>query len=269
MRYILLCLFLQLAIATDAVGIQSNDSLRMKRMTTMYFVDNKAVDSVAYSHLELKLIEDIKSRYSIGQQIIYRDEASQLNIEGWVKKIVYNGIIVEYDSVAHQTFFIRQKDYYIPKLEIVKPFDQKIKITLMKRLYNNEVYDYQQGDRYVPMMNSAFSFLVPGSGQLICGDVLGGIGYLSGGAFTLGLAALGAFSLSEEMYSPILFYTGIISHIGIRALSAIDAHKLAVIKNMYGRDRKFYNLNIVPYIKKSAYKLSNQPEGGITLSLRF
>lgn len=269
MKYALLYLFLLMAIATYAVDFQNTDSLRVKRMSTLYFIDNKKVDSAIYYNTELKLIEDIKSHYSIGQRVIYRDEASQINVQACVREIVYNGIIVEYDSVTHRTFFIRQENSHIPKLEIIQPYDHKPRISLVKRLYNNETYDYQKNDKYIPMMNSIFSFVVPGSGQFICGDILGGIGYLSGGAFTLGVAALGAFSLSEGMYSPTLFYLGFISHIGIRICSAIDAHKLARTQNLYIRDRRLYNIHIAPYFKQTAFAPSYQPESGLKLSIYF
>ena len=56
-----------------------------------------------------------------------------------------------------------------------------------KRLYNPKDYVRMPGDRHSPAVSGVCSWLIPGLGQMICGEVGRGFGYL-GGAVACGAA---------------------------------------------------------------------------------
>lgn len=163
-----------------------------------------------------------------------------------------------------------------------------------RKLYNSRDYVHILGDRYSPVVGGVCSFLVPGLGQMICGEIGRGFAWFGGtlGSYILiavgsNINSMGYYTESGEGYiiaGSILTIAGIASLLGIEISSIIDGVKVAKIKNMYQRDlvrqASSVDVSLLPYISTmpamNAYAPSYASHGlpssavaGMSLRIRF
>ena len=146
----------------------------------------------------------------------------------------------------------------------------------LQYIYDKNKYVPSIHDRYSPAGSTVASAFIPGLGQWICGEVGRGFAWFGGevGAylcFYSGLVA-GLAGAPDEV-STTLILTGVAGDILMRVLSAVDANKVAKIKNMYYQDlRKAYPMEFSMYPSVdfiNAPGMGTQPAVGLTFALRF
>lgn len=132
--------------------------------------------------------------------------------------------------------------------------------SLNKLKYDSRMYIPQYGDPYNPALSGVCSFIMPGLGQMISGEVGRGLGFLGGSAACMlvgtlgyGIGVLNAYS-GDSNNSKIGFsmmamgYTGMIA---IDIWSIVDAINVTKVNNMYIqslRKTSSVNFEISPYI---------------------
>lgn len=155
-------------------------------------------------------------------------------------------------------------------------------------LYDSYDYVHTDGDRYSPAGSGVCSFLIPGLGQMICGEVGRGFAWFGGELLSTGVIAGGYLMfavgvlglISGEQRFTNLTYGGIgmmtagsVAAISINIASIVDACLVAKIKNMYERDiqsMSALHLDMSPYISMTPLgSTSATPVAGLSLRLSF
>ncbi len=146
--------------------------------------------------------------------------------------------------------------------------------------YNPRSYVAQPGDKYSPAVGGLCSWLIPGLGQMICGEVGRGFGYFGGavGASIVmgvgsGLVAGSAYSESEgaAIAGTILMLAGSIGLLTVDICAIVDGVRVAKVKNMYERDIRDMadvSMSLEPYVA-SVNGMNNNVVAGASLRIRF
>ncbi len=165
--------------------------------------------------------------------------------------------------------------------EQVKEIVEGMKYKELKKIYNYKDWN-SDADRYEPGLMSACSFIIPGLGQMICGEVGRGFGWFGGAVGCWALVGLGAgleaYGSLENVNNRGISLTGTIltiaAYVGVGAIevcSIIDASRVAKVKNMYDQDlkKRNYSLNLYPSVNYVKMAGGVQPATGLTLAMRF
>jgi TM2 domain-containing membrane protein YozV len=156
---------------------------------------------------------------------------------------------------------------------------------------NKLQYDYhrympQFGDPFNPALSGVCSVIIPGLGQMVCGEVGRGLAFLGGtyGSMMVGMVGLAMVMGSSGQYDyPLgvsrpntmgltgagLALVGFTAMTGIYIWSIVDAVNVAKVNNMYIqhlRKTSSLNLELAPYL--SQISVNNQVEMPVGLSLR-
>lgn len=158
-----------------------------------------------------------------------------------------------------------------------------------KKFYSPSEWSHQPGDRHSPAVGGICSWLIPGLGQMICGEVGRGFGWLGGAigccvvistGSLLSAGAAASYSSGRTSYQSAnaLFITGsvltIVGSAGLLAVdicAIVDGVRVAKIKNMYERDvRQLSSLSVdlQPYFAAVPGN-SSVPVAGASLRIRF
>lgn len=157
-----------------------------------------------------------------------------------------------------------------------------------KNLYVPSAYIYQPGDRYVPAVGGVCSWLIPGLGQMICGEVGRGFAYLGGaiGSSVVMSVGIGVFGTSfyyidgnynhnqaQAVFGLIMTMAGSIALLTVDICAIVDGVRVAKVKNMYEQDiRKMsssINLEVSPYLSTESVGSSCFPVAGLSVALNF
>lgn len=161
----------------------------------------------------------------------------------------------------------------------------------IKDTYNYKEYMPSQVDPYSPTWSSIFSFFVPGSGQMLSGEVLRGALFLGGGVVLSTLLEDTAEDLLKQLavdadgavtgwvdknagQTDVWIALGLSAmELGLGIWSSIDANKIAKVKNMYYQDmlgrRSAVEMNFNPTIAftpTAAGSVQAAPGMGFTLA---
>lgn len=129
-----------------------------------------------------------------------------------------------------------------------------------KDKYDKRMYKHQFGDRHNPAIAGVCSFLLPGLGQMLSGEVGRGFGWLGGvmGSYFVYGVGVGLVASSYDNYysdytslGTSFMLIGLSSAITLNILSIVDAVKVAKIKNMYEQDVRSMtavNISLSPYV---------------------
>ena len=158
----------------------------------------------------------------------------------------------------------------------------KMKYKQLKLIYNYEEYSPDITDRYSPTWSGVASFLLPGLGQMICGEFGRGFAFLGGylGCYSIGgISIVAGIGLDDDgntvNHSPgsvIVGTTFLTGALAIYIRSIIDAKRVAIVKNMYEQDlNKTYPLEmkLYPSIDYALIGNTYQPTTGLKLAVRF
>lgn len=114
----------------------------------------------------------------------------------------------------------------------------------LKKKYDHKDYTPQQTDKYSPAFAGVMSAIVPGAGQMYCGEGARGFKYLFGSA--LGAAVfMGGWTTKarDENYGEsvaigsIITITGLVVFLYSYVGGIADAPRVAKVKNMAARDK--------------------------------
>lgn len=174
----------------------------------------------------------------------------------------------DYGTVANVHSGMRYKDY--------------------KDFYIPSAYVYQPGDRYVPAVGGVCSWLIPGLGQMICGEVGRGFAYLGGalGSSVVMSVGIGVFGTSfyyldgnykhnqaQAAFGLIMTLAGSIALMTVDICAIVDGVRVAKIKNMYEQDlRKMSSslqMELSPYLSMETVGYSRFPVAGFAVKLAF
>ena len=190
-------------------------------------------------------------------------------------------LLIRYESGRNEVF--RKKSafelYYPTNREPVEGLTAGMKYQDLKNLYNTELYMSAAGDRYSLIGAGIASFLVPGLGQILCGETERGLmffgGFLGGQLIGIAIIAYGAnFNYSSSAAFGTFFsaYAILAGSFAVGIYSIVDAVRVAKVKNMYEQDlMRSYSLeaSLFPSVNYTVVGGAIKPAAGLTLSLKF
>lgn len=157
--------------------------------------------------------------------------------------------------------------------------------SVIKKEYDYHLYTPQPGDPYNPVISGVCSFLVPGLGQMIDGEVGRGLGFMAGTAGCILIFGTGEIFLvktiiggmeGENTNTPstlglTFIYVGLGGMTVLDIWSIIDATHIAKVKNMYRQDHGKANLSLElkPYIESIAMNNRVTIPVGLSLMVSF
>ena len=150
--------------------------------------------------------------------------------------------------------------------------------SINKLKYDYHMYTPQIGDPYIPALSGVCSFIMPGLGQIISGEVGRGLGFLGGSAACGLVGSIGYGILVTNAYNGnssaagaglSLMLVGFTAMTIVDIWSIVDAVKVAKVNNMYIqslRRSSSIDIEMAPYI--SQITVNNKVETPVGLSLR-
>lgn len=142
-----------------------------------------------------------------------------------------------------------------------------------------EYYDYRDYhsfygyEQYSPPIMGICSFVIPGLGQIISGELGRGLAYFGG---SLACYALSSISLISMLSSPaqgaMLAVASYAALIAVDVCSIVDAVRVAKVKNMYYSDleKLSFDMELTPYVDVACTGIAAvQPVAGLSLRLSF
>ncbi len=185
-------------------------------------------------------------------------------------------LIVRYENGTNEVFTTQA----VNVSEAAASGDIKIgmKYRDYKKFYDPKSYTRLPGDRYSPGGSGVCSWLIPGLGQMICGEVGRGFGYL-GGSVACGIAFAVGTPLYEyaetdagEIIGRLLQILAPAALLAVDICAIVDGVRVAKVKNMYERDVRSMvssvSVNIEPYVA-TTYGMNGNIAAGASLKIRF
>jgi len=156
---------------------------------------------------------------------------------------------------------------------------QAQRYSINKLKYDSNQYFPEPWDAYNPTMSGVASFIIPGLGQVTCGETLRGLAFFGGYAIS-GIICLDGMTgiWSENYYPPsietrqIMFLAGACGMIAMSIWSITDAVKVAKVNSMYIRDlRKMSQIRfeMSPYIDQLSINNQLSSPIGMTMRVKF
>lgn len=154
-----------------------------------------------------------------------------------------------------------------------------------KTKYDYRLYTYQKNDPYRPVTAGLASFVLPGLGQMTCGEIGRGGKFMGVYAGSLALATTGlivgwsAFGTTENetlkverfLLGTSMLVIGIAGALTTDIWSIVDAIRVAKANNMAYRNdnQSSCNINILPYMNYSSVVSCTRVHSGITFRIAF
>lgn len=136
--------------------------------------------------------------------------------------------------------------------------------------------------RYVPMPDDGFSmvaaglcsFVLPGLGQMVCGEIARGIPFMGGCVFSAFTMGYGIGMLNSNMAEGSTFaILGAIALVAVDICAVVDGVRVATIKNMYHQDLRrmasVVDVSLSPYFSTASLGTLRTPLAGVTLAVSF
>ena len=186
------------------------------------------------------------------------------------------------------------KTYTIRKSEVLMIGDKAGNVDLisemkykdLRRIYDFKDWKPSSVDLYNPSRMGLYSWLVPGLGQMLCGEKARGAGLLAGAVGSLALTGAGAgmyvaYNRSYRNDDPIHggYYVagvftmalGVLSLITVDVCAIVDACRVAKVKNIYEQSwrKQVTSVELHPYVDYLKTGQNLQPAAGLTLALKF
>ena len=196
-------------------------------------------------------------------------------------------LMISYPSGRREIFSASTPAYgYSPYREPVADLAPGMKYRELKHLYDYREYDSRYGDRWNPALMGVCSWIIPGLGQLIAGEVGRGFAWLGGsvGCYVLmgigtGLAASSyVYDANGEYYESssagagtALIVASVLGLIAVDICAIVDACRVAKVKNMYNEDlyRHKYSFDLHPSVNYIRSAKGMQPAAGLTFAMKF
>lgn len=167
---------------------------------------------------------------------------------------------------------------------IVAPSYKQIKMD-----YNYHMYVPQPSDPYNPTVSGLCSWLIPGLGQMVCGETGRGLGFMGGYLGCYLVVGIGSAQLvSSPYYSPSSYYennnggrssggllmvVGLIGMVAVDIWSIVDATHVAKVKDMYISDMRSktssLKLELSPYVDQISMNNEIVRPVGLSMKVKF
>lgn len=156
---------------------------------------------------------------------------------------------------------------YVASAQYTENIEPGMKYRELKEYYSCKDYTKAPDQAHSPVGVGIASYLIPGLGEMICGEGWRGVAFTGGWLACHFITIVGIANLSDAIY-----YSSIVGAQAIRIISCIDAVRVAKVKNMYKRDLKAkyaFDVDLYPSMNyiKTAERI--QPTAGLTLAVRF
>lgn len=161
----------------------------------------------------------------------------------------------------------------------------------IKMDYDYHMYVPQLSDPYNPTVSGICSWIIPGLGQMVCGETGRGLGFLGGYIGSYLVVGIGsAIFVSSSSYSyygsyystndhggrtagSLFMVAGIIGMVAVDIWSIVDATHVAKVKNMYISDMRSktssLKLEVSPYIDQISMNNEIVRPVGLTMRVKF
>ncbi len=155
---------------------------------------------------------------------------------------------------------------------------------LNKEVYNTREYIPQYGDPNNPMIAGLSSFILPGLGQVLCGETARGMAFFGGSMACMGVSVVGMLQNMEsnnffdENNNVVdtkgfgLMLAGVLGYFIVDVWSVFDAVNVAKVNNMYFQDvreEKEIGFLLNPYIGNHNYLGQRTTSVGLSLQVIF
>ncbi len=194
-------------------------------------------------------------------------------------------LLVRYENGANEVFDAKDvSSRTLSEYAASGDVQPGMRYKVYKKFYDPRSYYYKPGDRYSPVVGGLCSWIIPGLGQMINGEVGRGFGYLGGAIGACALMGIGSavgtageagdFGEVEDtrIAAPILIIAGAAALLAIDICAIVDGVRVAKIKNMYERDvREMTNVSVKlqPYIATTSGIGNSNVAAGASLRVTF
>ncbi len=199
-------------------------------------------------------------------------------------------LMIRYESGRNEVFNTSSATNYgygMNNREPVEGIRAGMKYKELKNIYNYSDWYSGLGDKYNPALMGVCSWLIPGLGQMISGEVGRGFGWLGGAIGCSVLMGIGAgvnagayyYDGYDNMYydegaavaGTVLLLAGSLAMITIDVCAIVDACRVAKVRNMYEQDLRKLNYSLELHPSVDYIQMANrvQPTAGLTLAMRF
>lgn len=148
----------------------------------------------------------------------------------------------------------------------------------LKSEYNYKDYEKTIVDRYSTGWSGIASFVIPGLGQMVCGEFTRGLSFL-GGHFAGLMLAQGVITTSAANNggeatdgAAVVALAAVTGTLALDICSIVDAVRVAKVKNMYIQElRRMYSfdVNLAPSFDVVNTGDGLKPTAGMTLAISF
>ena len=161
----------------------------------------------------------------------------------------------------------------------------------IKMNYDYHMYVPQPSDPYNPTVSGICSWIIPGLGQMVCGETGRGLGFMGGylGCYLVAGIGSAVFVGSSPYYSSSSYYyendnggrlagslimvVGIIGMVAVDIWSIVDATHVAKVKDMYISDMRSktssLKLELSPYVDQISMNNEIVRPVGLTMRVKF
>lgn len=185
-----------------------------------------------------------------------------------------------FDNVYRSDFWLFP--YGEPRADIVPGMKYKE----LKHLYDYRNYFSGYGGRWNPALMGVCSWLIPGLGQMISGEVGRGFAWLGGSIGCYVMIGIGGSLVGSSYYyvdgqqivengmsslGTVVTVASVLGLLTVNICAIVDACRVAKVKNMYDYDlrRKAYSFDLYPSVNYINTAKGMQPAAGLTLALKF
>ena len=154
---------------------------------------------------------------------------------------------------------------------------------LNKTKYDFRTYKYAVGDPYNTGLSGIASFLIPGLGQMLCGETGRGLAFLGADIGCMVIYFSGVSKAMRYIENGEITQTGASSNgagamlagmtgiVIIEIWSTIDAVRVAKVNNLAWRDSngRAFKFQVEPYLNTSLYSYNKSIPLGLTLKASF
>lgn len=198
-------------------------------------------------------------------------------------------ILIRYESGRNEVFNTSSDQYYYNGYtrEPVEGIHPGMKYKELKDIYSYSDWESGHGSRYSPALMGVCSWLIPGLGQMITGEVGRGFAWLGGAVGCTVLMGIGSgvsasayyYDVDENYYvdtskvltGSLIVLASSLALLTVDICAIVDACRVAKVRNMYEQDLRAmkYSLELRPSVDYITMPGGIQPTAGLTLAMKF
>ena len=181
-----------------------------------------------------------------------------------------SGRVEVFQPAVDQNLF--NGDSAVPQEEHTAPLVPGMRYREYSAYYRASDYIRAPGDKYLPALAGVASFIIPGLGQMISGEVGRGFAFLG---MTLGLpvvATVAAVAFNSYASAVSCVAVGVLGYMAVDIWNIVDAVQVAKIKNMYFQDMRreySFDMDLFPSVNCVPTASGMQASIGLTLAMTF